>query len=228
MTAPDENKPPEPTAPPPSDASPRSTDIPAQPLPPGDTPLHLRHVHSRAKRRSWWILIALVTLLGGADQWLKRWANTTLRDRHGGQLVVLEGSSASAALTFVRNPGAAWGLMAKTSERFRRPFFVLVSLLAMAFILYLFAKLRAGQTFLAIALASIYAGALGNFVDRLHLGFVVDFIDIRVGRIRWPTFNIADVAIVVGVTMIFGEMLVATLRERRRRRNTEEPPQPQG
>ncbi|MCK5795876.1 MAG: signal peptidase II, partial [Deltaproteobacteria bacterium] len=62
------------------------------------------------------------------------------------------------------------------------------------------------------------AGALGNFADRLHFGYVVDFIDLSIGRLRWATFNIADVAITTGVIMIFLEMIVATLREHRSRR----------
>ncbi len=171
----------------------------------------------RSKRRSWYFLVFIVLILGGADQGSKHWASTTLRSHHRGSLVLYRSKPLTAALTYVRNPGAAWGFLAQSSERFRRPFFITLSVVSIVFILYLFARLRARQHFLTIAFALILAGALGNFADRLHLGYVVDFIDLSIGRLRWATFNIADVAITTGVIMIFLEMIVATLREHRSR-----------
>ena len=173
------------------------------------------------ERRPWWLLLVLVLVVGAADQGTKLWASRDLRQAHGGSLALYRGGSTTVAMTYVRNPGAAWGFLANTSASFRRPFFVVVSMLAMSFILYLFARLRGGQRFLAVALGLIHAGALGNFADRLQYGYVIDFIDLRFGSLRWPTFNVADVAIVFGVVMIFGEMAVATLRERARRKTSQ-------
>ena len=58
-----------------------------------------------------------------------------------------------------------------------------------------------------IALVSILAGAAGNFVDRVRYGYVIDFIDMHLGFMRWPTYNVADIAITVGVIVLIGDIL---------------------
>jgi lipoprotein signal peptidase len=112
---------------------------------------------------------------------------------------------------YVQNFGAAWGMMGETDERFRRPFFFLISLVAVAVVGVLFRNLRPDQLWMAVALASIVGGAAGNFIDRVRYGYVVDFIQWYVtvgGRDRiWPTFNVADVAIFIGVAMMMIELL---------------------
>ena len=115
---------------------------------------------------------------------------------------------------YVENPGAAWGLFGSLPEGFRRPFFHLVSLAALGFILVMFRRLKPEQGMERLALALVAGGALGNFVDRLLRGYVIDFIDWhwrnRPGM-HWPTFNVADAAICVGVAL----MLLDGLRMRR-------------
>ena len=75
-----------------------------------------------------------------------------------------------------------------------------------------------------VALALVMGGAVGNFVDRMRYNYVVDFIDFRVGhRFKWPTFNVADMAITVGVILLFAEMS-SWLRLGRRRRAGHRPP----
>ena len=112
---------------------------------------------------------------------------------------------------YVRNFGAAWGMFSKHSESFRIPFFVTVSIIAMGFVMSIFRKLRDDQTLLIVTLSFIVAGAIGNFVDRMRFGYVVDFIDWYIawgGRDRhWPTFNIADVWISCGVTLMIIQSL---------------------
>ena len=106
---------------------------------------------------------------------------------------------------YVENPGAAWGLFASMSESFRRPFFHLVSLVALGFILYLYVQLKPEQRGLSWALALVAGGAVGNFVDRVLRGYVIDFIDWHWRNqpgMHWPTFNVADAAICVGVGML--------------------------
>ncbi len=112
---------------------------------------------------------------------------------------------------YVRNFGAAWGMFSKQSESFRIPFFVTVSIVAMGFVMSIFRKLREDQYLLIVTLSFIVAGAIGNFVDRMRFGYVVDFIDWYVawgGRDHhWPTFNVADICISCGVTLMIVQSL---------------------
>lgn len=115
---------------------------------------------------------------------------------------------------YVENPGAAWGLLSNLPEGARRAFFQVVSVAALAFIFAMYLRLDAGQLMVRGALALVAGGALGNFLDRLVRGYVIDFIDWHWRNqpgMRWPTFNVADSAICVGVAL----MLVDSLRVRR-------------
>lgn len=108
-------------------------------------------------------------------------------------------------MNYVENPGAAWGLFRWFPPGIRHAFFTVVSLGAVAFILHYYRKLRADQRFLQLALAFVLAGAVGNFIDRLARRYVIDFIEWYWWNrpdIRWPTFNVADSLIVVGVAML--------------------------
>lgn len=109
---------------------------------------------------------------------------------------------------YVENPGAAWGLLSDTSESIRRPFFVVVSLVAVAFIIGFVRRIQDGQRLLLLSLALVLGGAIGNFIDRLHLSYVIDFVDWYAGRHHWPTFNIADVAITSGVGLMLLDAFV--------------------
>ena len=106
---------------------------------------------------------------------------------------------------YVENPGAAWGLFRSFSPGFRNVFFLLVSLGAVVFILHTYRKLQESERFLQVALAFVLAGAVGNFVDRLARRYVIDFVEWYWWNrpdLRWPTFNLADSLIVVGVAML--------------------------
>ncbi|ABF86672.1 signal peptidase II [Myxococcus xanthus DK 1622] len=112
---------------------------------------------------------------------------------------------------YVENPGAAWGIFGDMPEGVRRLFFLVVSLAAMGFIFVMYRRTPMEQRLARVALALVTGGALGNFVDRLLRGYVIDFIDWHWRNqpgMRWPTFNVADVAISVGV----GLMLLDSLR----------------
>ncbi len=111
---------------------------------------------------------------------------------------------------YVENPGAAWGLLSNVPDKFRVPFFHLVSLLAIGFIALFFAKLEPDQNLLAISLALILGGALGNYLDRLARNYVIDFVDWHwreAPNLHWPTFNLADAAISSGVALMLLEVL---------------------
>lgn len=114
-------------------------------------------------------------------------------------------------LTNVRNPGAAFGILANAGAGWRTAFFVTVSLAALGVIATL---LRRSSDRLSLAAFSLIGGgAVGNLVDRVRFGEVVDFIDWHVRGWHWPTFNIADSAITIGVCLLAVEMLFLQKRE---------------
>lgn len=106
------------------------------------------------------------------------------------------------AMRYVENPGAAWGLFQGMSDGIRNAFFIVVSLAAVVFILVYYRRLREEQRYAQVALTLLLSGAVGNFIDRLARRYVVDFIDWYANGWHWPTFNVADSMIVVGVLML--------------------------
>jgi len=115
-------------------------------------------------------------------------------------------------ITYVRNQGAAFGMLASSSLRL--PFFICVALAAAIGILWYFRRLRPEQRLLQLSLSLIFSGALGNLFDRIRLGEVIDFLDAHWYTHHWPAFNVADSAITVGVALL----LVDLWREERRRK----------
>lgn len=103
---------------------------------------------------------------------------------------------------YTENPGAAWSVFSTLDQRLRVPLLVGVSLASLVMILLYARSLGEGQDLSRVALAMIAGGALGNMVDRLRLGYVIDFIDWYAGSRHWPTFNVADAAISVGVGLL--------------------------
>lgn len=116
-------------------------------------------------------------------------------------------------LCYVLNPGAAFGILADSSLRI--PLLSGVAVLATVAILWVYRHLKAQQLLQRIGLALVFSGALGNLIDRLRLGAVIDFIDVHWYQYHWPAFNIADSAITIGV----GVLLIDLWREERRRRH---------
>ena len=155
-------------------------------------------------------IVSIVTL--GLDLGTKAWAERTLDLRP--PMVVVD---KYVDFILARNKGGAWGLLQTTSELVRKPFFLLVSALAIGFIVTLFSRLQPRQRALRWGLPLVLGGALGNVFDRIHYGWVIDFIDVHVVQNgierHWPTFNVADIAICVGVglmaiDMMFGKKVV--------------------
>jgi signal peptidase II len=112
---------------------------------------------------------------------------------------------------YVENPGAAWGVMGQLPDGVRVPLFHAISVLAIGFILAFFRKLSDEQRLLQLALSLVFGGALGNWMDRLVRGYVIDFIDWHWKNepsLHWPTFNVADVAITAGVALMLAETLL--------------------
>lgn len=103
-------------------------------------------------------------------------------------------------ITYVRNLGAAFGFLADSHPDFRTTFFAIVPVIAFAIILYILKGVASTDRWQISALSCIFAGALGNYIDRLKYGFVVDFLDFHYFDVwSYPAFNVADMAIVGGV-----------------------------
>ena len=97
------------------------------------------------------------------------------------------------SITHVTNTGAAFGLFPD-----RGSFFVVIAVIVVAAIIFYYRHLPAGQWWIKVSLGLQLGGALGNLLDRLRLGYVIDFIDFKI----WPVFNLADSSIVVGVAIL--------------------------
>jgi signal peptidase II len=102
-------------------------------------------------------------------------------------------------LTYVRNTGAAFGIFAGSHEAFRLPFLILVSVLALGFVAVMLKRLHNEEKGLISALSLIIGGAIGNLVDRVLYGEVIDFLDFYWSNYHWPAFNVADSCITIGV-----------------------------
>lgn len=112
-------------------------------------------------------------------------------------------------LTFITNTGAAFGILAGAQGLWRQFFFGGVALVALVVLYLAYREYRAhGQIYMA-AIGLVAGGAVGNLIDRLRLGHVIDFLDFYVRHHHWPAFNIADSAITVGV----GLFLLAGFQE---------------
>ncbi len=114
-------------------------------------------------------------------------------------------------LTHIRNPGGAFGFMAAGSQGVRNLLFVGVAIVAMGLIVYFYRSTPKTVPYLASALAMIFGGAVGNLIDRLRFGEVVDFLDVYVGAYHWPAFNVADSAITVGITIFIAHLVLGKM-----------------
>ncbi len=106
--------------------------------------------------------------------------------------------------TYVQNPGAAFGFLAQSPPIFRDNFFLIIPPIAMGIIVFFMKSVKSNDRIQILALCSVFGGALGNYIDRLRVGYVIDFLDFHIKhRYSWPAFNIADSAIVCGIIILF-------------------------
>lgn len=116
-------------------------------------------------------------------------------------------------LTHIHNPGGAFGFMANQSSSLRSVIFLLVSILAIGLVYYFYKNTPKTHTWLATGFALIFGGAIGNLIDRIRFGKVVDFLDFYVGNYHWPAFNVADSAITVGIAIFLFHLLFKKMPE---------------
>ncbi len=116
-------------------------------------------------------------------------------------------------ITHVQNPGGAFGILANQSANLRIIVFLLISSLAVGLIFWFYKNTPKTHLWLASAFAMIFGGAIGNLIDRIRFGKVIDFMDFYLGKLHWPAFNIADSAISIGITIYIFHLLFKKLPE---------------
>ncbi len=155
-------------------------------------------------KRKYILLLTLAPIWIVLDQITKKWAESTLKGSEN--IEVIKGYF---TLRYVTNRGAAWGVFGNFRDSYRIPFFILITIVATIILLYYIIKLEDNKIILLVALSSIFGGMIGNFIDRVFVRYVVDFIDWHYKEVyHWPTFNIADVAISVGMGLIILDWIV--------------------
>jgi signal peptidase II len=147
---------------------------------------------------------ALVAVLVALDQITKRLVDTSM-ELHESR-PILEGC---LSLTYVRNRGAAFGLLSGADLPHQALLLTLLSVAALLAIGLYTLRLSAEERLARSALTLILAGALGNLICRVRFGYVIDFVDVYWGLHHWPAFNLADSAISIGVCLLVLDMLRA-------------------
>lgn len=136
-----------------------------------------------------WLYIPIIIILIIADQGLKFWISVNIK--LGTSQVIL---SNILALTNVRNDGAAWSVLSG-----QQWFFTVITIVALGLMRYFFWKLRNDNLYM-LAISLLIAGTLGNFIDRIRLGYVVDMFETLF--MNFPIFNVADMCLTFGVIIV--------------------------
>jgi len=147
--------------------------------------------------------ILSAVLLGAADQASKVWAVRNLPLFELREIV-----PGFFGMVHVRNTGVAFSLLSTLDPRWAQPLLILATVLAMGAVLAYIAFLPCRGT-APVGLGLILGGAIGNLIDRARLGYVVDFLDLYWRNHHWPTFNVADVGISVGVALLLIDMVIS-------------------
>lgn len=176
---------------------------------PASAPASSPMPNTSARAPSYVLLGVIAFLAMAADLATKAWAESRLA-RTDGQGAMVELIPGYLDFMLAKNHGGAWGLFQETPESIRRPFFFIVSVGAIGIIVGLYRRLAPRQWALRWGLPLVLGGAMGNFVDRLRYSYVIDFIHMHArwgGRDHsWPTYNVADIVICVGVGLMALDM----------------------
>jgi len=137
-----------------------------------------------------------------ADQASKYWAFTKLRS--GLDVHVIDNCF---KLSYAENPGIAFGIFSESSGAMKTWTLAAISLVAIGLVIFFALKAPREKRLPVVALMLVLGGIVGNLIDRMWLGAVIDFIEIYIGKYHWPTFNIADAAICVGALLLSIDIL---------------------
>lgn len=145
------------------------------------------------------VLVSSSGALISLDQLSKFWASSQLKLGDSRPVFDL-----FLNLSLVHNSGAAFGLFSSLKQELRDPLFLVVPITTLLLIFFAFTRLKDSQSYSIASFCLIIGGAFGNVLDRLRLGYVVDFLDFHWNsRAHFPAFNVADAAISLGVFVLF-------------------------
>ncbi|WP_416307573.1 signal peptidase II [Neptunicella sp. SCSIO 80796] len=145
-----------------------------------------------------WLWLTLLMLV--IDQASKQWVIASMDLYESISIIPM------FSITYVQNHGAAFSFLS-TEGGWQRWFFTAIALVVSVLILYWLKQCKVKQKLVPAAFALVLSGALGNVYDRLHYGYVIDFLDVYYQQWHWPTFNIADSAIFVGAVLLIFDAL---------------------
>jgi len=147
-------------------------------------------------------LLILMIIIVVSDQITKRYVQSNMSVGESIQVI-----SGFFNITYVRNPGAAFGFLAEASEKIRKPLFLALPVIACFWLVWLIWDSRKRHPILTLAYGLIMAGAVGNLIDRFSLGYVIDFFDFYYSIHHYPAFNIADSSITVAAILLIIEFI---------------------
>jgi signal peptidase II len=159
--------------------------------------------------RKYTLMLITVGLVVLCDQIAKLYVDTVMWPHQS--ITVIENYF---DITYVRNPGGAFGLFAQAGRWIVRPLLLGLSAVAIVIIIVIYRGTPADRLLVRLAFSLILGGAIGNLIDRLRFDEVIDFLDVHWYHYHWPAFNIADAAITVGVAILCWDLLFGKVAKR--------------
>ena len=144
--------------------------------------------------RHFYFLLSILWAVIALDQGTKWWVMANFSLHESKEII-----AGFFHFTYIHNSGAAFGFLAKADGVWKQWFFIIVAIAALGFIFMTFKEYCTKSFIFTLGLGLIAGGAIGNLIDRVRFGVVVDFLDVFVSGHHWPAFNVADAAICVGV-----------------------------
>jgi len=154
-------------------------------------------------KKKYWILLIVFLVVIALDQSTKLMIQQTLPLHKTVEII-----PGFFNLIHVRNTGGAFGIFGGEKGPLGSVLFVVASLVAVGILVVLFLRVKEHEKTLAFSLALLLSGAIGNLLDRLSYGEVIDFLDFHVSLYHWPAFNVADSAISIGIGLMALELLI--------------------
>ena len=151
---------------------------------------------------------------------ITKWVVKTTMDLHQSIKVIGD----FFTISYILNSGIAFGLFDDSASPIKRPLLIIISIIALAIIVYIFFSLPKSVKMSGLAMGLILGGALGNMIDRIARGLVVDFLDFDFPNItfrplnlymtRWPTFNVADSSVLIGIVFLLVLIIIEGTRSK--------------